>query len=81
MKLTVRKCTTLEVNVPHNTRELLQDLCFYRETYSEFENKLYLPKSSITDASEEFKKTEIYTALKDVFDNNPTYTDLMLITG
>jgi len=79
MKLNARIVTTLEVTAPPNLKELLGDNAFYRETYTEFDNQIYFPKSSITDASDEFKQTGIYTAIKEVFDAHPTYTDLMFV--
>jgi hypothetical protein len=79
MKLTANVVTRLEVPMPSNIEELLKDKCFYRWTYSEFNNEIYFPRSSITDASEEFRQTEIYQALKEVFDQHPTAYEIFLV--
>ena len=79
MNLNPRVVTRIECTCPPSIVETLGDMTFYRETYSEFQNEIYFPKSSITDASEEFKATEIYQALKEVFEKYPDAYEVFLV--
>jgi len=69
----------LEVTCPPSFAELVGDLAFYRETYNEFANEIYFPRSSIVDASEEFKQTPLYAELKAVFDSYPDFHEVFLV--
>ena len=54
MKLTSVIISRLEVKAPANVTELLGDEVFYRETYSEFGNEIFLTLSSLDEAGEDF---------------------------
>jgi hypothetical protein len=69
----------LKSRLPANVTELLGDEVFYRETYSEFGNEIFLTLSSLDEAGEDFKKTEFYAELKRIFSENPTYCELFLV--
>jgi len=79
MKLNAKLVNYIEVDYIPNILKKLGDNCFYRETYTEFDTYIYFPKSSLTDCDNEFRRTEIYAALKEVFDAYPEHTDLHIL--
>jgi hypothetical protein len=79
-QINARMCTSLHGNLPASFEEL-KDKIFYRETYSEFANEIWIPKSSITDATEDVKQLDCYKQLKAAFDDNPSFTDILLSNG
>ena len=79
IKLKTQIVKRLEVSGVPDIIALLADKAFYRETYTEFDNQVWFPKSSITDASDEFKATEIYSAIKEIFEQNPEFNELSFV--
>ena len=72
-----RVCTSLHGNLPDSFKEL-ENKIFYRETYTEFANEIWIPKSSLENVDEETKQLDCYKQLKAAFDANPTFTDITL---
>ena len=79
MKLTSIIVSRLEVKSPANIEVLFNEDLFYRITYTEFGNEIFVSRSALEETGNKFKQTECYAELNRIFLENPTFGELFLV--
>ena len=79
MELPISIVTRVEAKAPADVDKLLAGKCTFTWVRGETQNMIYIPKTSIADADVEFKETELFLALKGIFDKFPGIEGLYLV--